>query len=101
MVAEELPDGRRQIQFGHASSLERKPQTDFETATLYAVFSDRGLNGCASFQRHVRDQIVQFPETERERPSIITVGKRSISTTSEELKEIASLAAGLGRSALF
>lgn len=98
MVAEELPDGRRQIQFGHASSLERKPHTDFETATLYAVFSDRGLNGCAvAFQRHVRDQIVQFPETERERPVHYNCWEAVyFDHKLEELKEIASLAAGLG-----
>jgi len=55
MVAEELPDGRRQIQFGHASGSEPRPGTHFETATLYAAFSEAGSNGCAvAFQRHVR-----------------------------------------------
>ncbi len=29
MVAEELPDGRRQIQFGHAARLEPEPRTEF------------------------------------------------------------------------
>ena len=47
MIAEELPDGRRQVQFGHAARLEGEPRTRFETATLFAVFSDDGLNGCA------------------------------------------------------
>ena len=32
MVAEELPDGRRQIQFGHAADTEADPATYFETA---------------------------------------------------------------------
>ncbi len=69
MVAEELPDGRRQIQFGHATGLENASSTRFETAPLYAVFSDAGFNGCAvAFQRHVRDQIVQFPTPARSRP---------------------------------
>ncbi|OWY04436.1 alpha-galactosidase [Thioclava sp. IC9] len=55
MVAEELPDGRRQIQFGHASGSEPEPATGFETATLYAAFSEAGSNGCAvAFQRHLR-----------------------------------------------
>ena len=59
MIAEELPDGRRQIQFGHAAGTELEPATAFETATLFATFSDAGLNGCATaFQRHVRDRIV-------------------------------------------
>ena len=48
MVAEELPDGRRQIQFGHARGIERTPQTRFETAVLYASFSDEGSNGRCS-----------------------------------------------------
>ncbi len=58
MIAEELPDGRRQIQFGHAAGTE-PAATAFATATLYATFSDAGLNGvAAAFQRHVRDRIV-------------------------------------------
>lgn len=58
MVAEELSDGRRQVQFGHASS-SQKPGTKFTTASLFATYSDTGLNGCAtSFQRHARERIV-------------------------------------------
>ena len=69
MVAEELPDGRRQIQFGHAADSETGASTHFETAPLYAVRSDGGLNGCAvAFQRHLRDRIVRFPEPDRPRP---------------------------------
>ena len=69
MVAEELPDGRRQIQFGHATRVEGEPKTRFETAPLYATFSDDGVNGCAvAFQRHLRDEIVKFPDPDRPRP---------------------------------
>ncbi len=69
MVAEELPDGRRQIQFGHAARMETKAQRIFETAPLYAVYSGDGINGCAiSFQRHLRDEIVTFPDPDRPRP---------------------------------
>ena len=69
MVAEELPDGRRQIQFGHAADTERAAASRFETATLHVVRSDAGLNGCAAaFQRHVRDRIVRFPDPARARP---------------------------------
>ncbi|SFD72664.1 alpha-galactosidase [Roseivivax sediminis] len=61
MVAEELPDGRRQIQFGHAAQTESAPGTHFETATLFACRSDAGLNGCATaFQRHLRDRVVPW-----------------------------------------
>ena len=69
MVAEELPDGRRQVQFGHAADTESGTGTHFETAPLYVVRSERGLNGCAvAFQRHVRDRIVKFPRPGRPRP---------------------------------
>ena len=66
MVAEELPDGRRQIQFGHAADTEAGASTHFETAPLYVVRSEGGLNGCAvAFQRHVRDRIVKLPRPGR------------------------------------
>ena len=69
MVAEELPDGRRQVQFGHATDTEPKTSKRFETSKVYAVFSDGGLNGCAvAYQRHLRDRIVTFPDPDRPRP---------------------------------
>jgi alpha-galactosidase len=69
MIVEELPDGRRQIQFGHASRMEHAPTTQFATATLYATYSATGLNGCATaFQRHLRDRIVTWAKPEMPRP---------------------------------
>ncbi len=69
MVAEELPDGRRQVQFGHASRTETRPVAEVATATLCAVYSADGVNGCAvAFQRHLRDRIVTWPEPARPRP---------------------------------
>ncbi len=69
MVAEELPDGRRQIQFGHASGSETEPGTHFQTAPLYAAFSTTGLNGIGTaFQRHIRDDIVHWQEPAKPRP---------------------------------
>jgi len=69
MIAEELPDGRRQIQFGHAARMEHDASTRFETAPLYVTFSVDGLNGCAvAFQRHLRDRIVTWPQPDRPRP---------------------------------
>ena len=62
MIAEELPDGRRQVQWGHAARMETKPAMRFESATLYLTYSSYGLNGCAvAFQRHVRDRVVTWP----------------------------------------
>ena len=69
MVAEELPDGRRQVQFGHAAGSEREPGTRFETATLLATWSGEGLNGAAvRFQRHLRDHRIPWPDRARPRP---------------------------------
>ncbi|MQQ10177.1 alpha-galactosidase, partial [Epibacterium sp. SM1979] len=68
MYAEELADGRRQIQWGHATGTRQSGQI-FHSAPLYLAVSDQGLNGCAvAFQRLVRDHIVQWPEPERARP---------------------------------
>ena len=45
MIAEELPDGRRQVQFGHAFDAHPKPTRHVETAPLFVSFSENGLNG--------------------------------------------------------
>jgi alpha-galactosidase len=69
MVAEELPDGRRQVQFGHAWGAETRPGTRFETAPLVAAFSAAGLNGiAAAFQHDIRDRVVAWPDPARPRP---------------------------------
>ncbi|MEJ6396979.1 alpha-galactosidase [Yoonia sp. 208BN28-4] len=69
MVAEELQDGRRQVQFGHAARMETQAATQFRTAPLYICYSDTGLNGCAvAFQRHLRDRIVTWPQPATPRP---------------------------------
>ena len=69
MIAEELPDGRRQVQWGHAARSEQEAATSFATAPLYVCYSDCGMNGCAvAFQRHVRDRIVTWPKPNRPRP---------------------------------
>ncbi len=69
MIAEELPDGRRQIQWGHAARMEPEAARAFETAPLYMVYSNDGMNGCAvAFQRHARDRIVTWPKPDSPRP---------------------------------
>lgn len=69
MIAEELPDGRRQVQFGHARGSEPDADTEFITATLYLVWSDTGLNGAATaLQRHLRDHVVRWPKGSLPRP---------------------------------
>ena len=68
MVAEELPDGRRQVQFGHATGAETLPARRFETAPLYAAYSDRGLNGTAVANQRLIRSLVRFPDPNRPRP---------------------------------
>ncbi len=98
MVAEELPDGRRQIQFGHASGLETAPGTQFETAPLYVSYSGSGLNGCATaFQRHLRDRIVTDTPTGRPRPVHYNCWEAVyFDHDLNTLKDIATKAADLG-----
>jgi alpha-galactosidase len=98
MIAEELADGRRQVQFGHAAQTERAAARRFETGTLYAVWSGEGLNGCAvAFQRHVRDRILRFPDRDRPRPVHCNCWEAVyFDHDLSELKAIADMAAGLG-----
>ena len=98
MIAEELADGRRQIQFGHAARMETAAATSFRTAPLYVVYSSDGLNGAAvSFQRHLRDRIVTWTETSRPRPVHYNCWEAVyFDHDLPKLKEIATLAAALG-----
>ncbi len=98
MIAEELPDGRRQIQFGHAARMETTPATEFKTAPLYAVYSSDGLNGCAvSFQRHLRDRIVPWTKPGLPRPVHYNCWEAVyFAHDMAKLKDIATRAAGLG-----
>ncbi|MBO9397810.1 alpha-galactosidase [Shimia sp. R9_2] len=97
MYAEELPDGRRQIQWGHATGT-RRAGTRFETGKLYLSVSDAGLNGCAvAFQRHLREHVVTWPHPERPRPVHYNCWEAIyFDHDFEELKAIADRAAALG-----
>lgn len=98
MVAEELPDGRRQIQFGHATGAETTPATRFETAELVALTSTAGLNGiAATFQRDIRDRVVQLPDPARPRPVHYNCWEAIYFRHNlRDLTEIADRAAALG-----
>lgn len=95
--AEELPDGRRQIQWGHATG-SRPPGRVFSTAPLYLAVSDQGFNGCAvAFQRLLRDHIVTWPDPARPRPVHYNCWEAVyFDHDPEVLKEIATRAAALG-----
>ena len=72
VVAEELPDGRRQIQFGillEPGELSLAPGESFETPTLYTSYSDKGFNGMSqAFHRHCRQAILRLPDWLAEKP---------------------------------
>ncbi len=98
MVAEALPDGRRQVQFGLAPGLLLDQVTDFTTPRLYMTYSDEGVNGCAvAFQRHVRERIVTWPSPDKPRPVHYNCWEAIYFEQSlDVLKDIATLAASLG-----
>ncbi|MEL6607738.1 MAG: alpha-galactosidase [Pseudomonadota bacterium] len=98
MVAEEMPDGRRQVQFSNASQSEPVPVTEFHTAPLYVTYSDHGLNGCATaFQRHLRDRILTMPDPARPRPVHYNCWEAIyFDHDLDTLREIADRAADLG-----
>ncbi|MEP3301535.1 MAG: alpha-galactosidase [Roseibium sp.] len=95
MVAEELADGRRQLQFGHAKGTQSKGR-NFSSAPLYATFSANGLNQIAvAFQQHARKWIV--PNTKLPRPVHYNCWEAVyFDHDINELKDIASRAAALG-----
>ncbi|WP_136443934.1 alpha-galactosidase [Pacificoceanicola onchidii] len=97
MIAEELPDGRRQIQWGIATGTQATG-TEFHSADLLLTVSDKGLNGCAvNFQRHIRDTIVPWPDKSRPRPVHYNCWEAVyFDHDLDTLKDIATRAASLG-----
>ena len=98
MLAEELPDGRRQVQFGVLDDgLERREIT---SPTLMLAASDAGLGELSrSFHRHLR--AIQAPVNARRKREPRPVHYNCWEAVYfrhdlEELKSIATLAAGLG-----
>lgn len=95
MLVEALPEGRRQIQLGHASGSERAPGTLFETAEIWIGRGDGGLNSVAiPFQRAIRDAL---PPARQPRP-VHYNGWEAIYFRHDpaELAQIAERAAALG-----
>ncbi|WGW05626.1 alpha-galactosidase [Tropicibacter oceani] len=97
MIAEELPDGRRQIQWGKATGTQTTG-TEFHSADLLLTLSDKGLNGCATaFQRHIRDAVVTWPDPDRPRPVHYNCWEAVyFDHDLPTLKDIATRAAALG-----
>ncbi|MEP5760666.1 MAG: alpha-galactosidase [Litoreibacter sp.] len=97
MVAEELPDGRRQIQFGHMADTETEAAMRFETAPLYVTYSADGLNGCSvAYQRHLRKRILHQFENRKKPVHYNCWESVYFDHKIDLLKDIASRAAKLG-----
>ena len=97
MIAEQLQDGRKQIQFGNTENSELNPLTSFETAKLYISHSGAGLGGVGRiFRDFVSNSIVDLPIGSI-RPVHYNCGEAVyFDHNIEELKEIATLAADIG-----
>ncbi len=98
MVAEELPDGRRQIQFGAPLGAETAPGTRFKTADLLLSYSDQGLNGIGRIWQHdIRDRVVRWTDRDRPRPVHYNSWEGVyFKHDATQLMAIADLAAALG-----
>ncbi|MFS4436999.1 alpha-galactosidase [Paracoccaceae bacterium GXU_MW_L88] len=94
MVLEELPDGRRQIQFGHTTGSE-PVGTEFTTEKLSIAVSQSGLNGAGiAFQRQIR---AALPPFRKPRPVHYNCWEAIyFDHDLASLKEIANRAADLG-----
>ncbi|MEM9620496.1 MAG: alpha-galactosidase, partial [Pseudomonadota bacterium] len=71
-LAEELPDGRRQLQFGELlapGQVSLESGQHYTSPTLYSSYSNTGYNGLSwAFHRHCRQQILNSPTWLAERP---------------------------------
>ncbi|HET7413656.1 MAG TPA: alpha-galactosidase, partial [Pararhizobium sp.] len=97
-LAEELADGRRQVQAGIAEAAHLEPGETLRSETTYLAFSAEGLNGIVhALQAHVRSQVVRFPEPERPRPVHYNCWEAVyFDHRIDELRDLASRAAALG-----
>lgn len=97
MIAEQLQDGRKQIQFGNTENSELNPLTSFETAKLYISHSGAGLGGVGRiFRDFVSNSIVDLPIGSIRPVHYNCWEAVYFDHNIEELKEIATLAADIG-----
>lgn len=71
LLAEELPCGRRQVQFGALvwPAHEIAAGGFYETPPLYATYSAEGLNGVShAYHTHLRTKVLNYAHPERARP---------------------------------
>ena len=97
MIAEQLQDGRKQIQFGNTENSELNSLTSFETAKLYISHSGAGLGGVGRiFRDFVSNSIVDLPIGSIRPVHYNCWEAVYFDHNIEELKEIATLAADIG-----
>ena len=98
MIAEQLQDGRRQIQFGNTERSELVSGKSFETAQLFACHSSQGLGGVGrSFRDHASLSIIKIPDGKNHRPVHYNCWEAVyFDHDVNQLKEIASQAAEIG-----
>jgi alpha-galactosidase len=98
MVAEQLQDGRRQIQFGNTERSELVSGKSFETAQLFACHSSQGLGGVGkSFRDHASLSIIKITDGKSHRPVHYNCWEAVyFDHDVSQLKEIASQAAEIG-----
>jgi alpha-galactosidase len=97
MIAEQLPDGRRQVQFGNTENSDLISGNSFETAKLYISHSSNGISGVGkSFRSHVANSIIKAPK-DNVRPVHYNCWEAIyFDHNIDQLKEIASLASEIG-----
>ena len=98
MVAEQLPDGRRQVQFGHVPHSHRALAKTFSSANQYIAFSAHGINGVSvPLQKYVREQLLPSSIMQKPRPVHYNCWEAIYFDHDVDLlKDLASRAAGLG-----
>ena len=97
MIAEQLPDGRRQVQFGNTENSDLISGNSFETAKLYISHSSNGISGIGkSFRSHVANSIIKAPK-DNIRPVHYNCWEAIyFDHNIDQLKEIATLASEIG-----
>ena len=98
MVAEQLPDGRRQVQFGHVSHSYRGMAKTFSSAKQYVAFSAHGINGVSvPLQKYVREELLPRDLLQKPRPVHYNCWEAIYFDHDVELlQDLASRAASLG-----
>lgn len=99
LIAEEVQDGRRQVQFSmmHAGQVLNQGES-FTTAPLYCAYSAQGFNGVLqAYHQFLRSDLIQFPDPKRPRPVHYNCWEAIyLNHDLDSLKTLATQAADLG-----